>query len=170
MVEPCSLNAFKCLWKQLTISQIVMQRPKYIKLAKIVVVQVLMLWKMNNVLVHWVLWKTNLGIGWQHIWMLSFRCLFKGFILLKVFLIIELLKSGRLPIVAMQLMLNCFDIGKTHLILQLCQWVCCHFFLCFFCLSFVANFWGFHFNFEILLGLVLSLWRLLSLWSWSLCL
>jgi hypothetical protein len=45
--------------------------------------------------------------------MLSFICLLKGFILLKVFLIIELLRSERLPIVHMQLMLNCFDIGKT---------------------------------------------------------
>jgi hypothetical protein len=72
-----------------------------------------MLWKMNNVLVHWVLWKTNLGICWQHIWMLSFRCLFKGSIFFKVFLIIKLLMNGRLPIVDMQLMFNLFWYWET---------------------------------------------------------
>ncbi len=127
-----------------------------------------MLWKMNDVLVHWILWKPNLTISWQHIWMLSFKCLLKAFIVLKVFLIIELLKSGRLPIVDMQLMLNCFDIGKWHLILKLCQWVMgmLPFLLMF--LLFVI--WGFHFNFEILLGLLFSSWQLLFLWSWWLCL
>jgi hypothetical protein len=39
MVKPCFLNAFTCLWKQQTTSQIIVQRmSKYIKLAKITIV------------------------------------------------------------------------------------------------------------------------------------
>jgi hypothetical protein len=54
------------------------------------------------------------------------------------------------------------------------QWVCCHFPLCLFGLSFVVNFWGFYFSYEIywacpfvycdfrFYGLVILLWTLLN--------
>ncbi len=65
-----------------------------------------------------------------------------------VFLIIKLL-SGRLPIVDMQLMLNCLDIGEQHLILQLGQWVMgmLPFLLMFLLFVVCCKFLGFSFQF-----------------------
>jgi len=58
MVEPHPSNPFISVWRQLTTSQIVVQRMlKYIKLIELQLCKFSALWKMNIILVHWVLWK-----------------------------------------------------------------------------------------------------------------
>jgi hypothetical protein len=89
-----------------------MQRSKYIKLAKIVVVQVLDVMKDERCFSTLSFMKNKLRNQLTTHLDVIIHVFAQRFYILESFPYYQIIKEWKLPIVNMQLMLNCFDIGE----------------------------------------------------------